>query len=769
MNSISPTTIIPVILSGGAPPANPVASARPGVPIQLERTRTGATARVWLVPRAQPALERRMMAALLVVASGFVLIASLVWSERRDGMTRAFVLLCAAFAWLLAPLPRGLASGPAMAIDVIYTAVTLLLPALCIHFFALFPDPVRVHGRRRSLIHLSYALAALLFAGSLLAWLPGIEPAALLRVSRAIEAAAALWFAGGLLIAVGLFIAAYLGSRASDARRRLRVVVAGTILGAAPLAAVSLIRNLSPSTTVPFERLAVLFTLLVPASFAWAIAVHRLFEITIALRVGAAAALLALGGVAAYASSEWMSTHNVTPWMAQGSSMVLAGLAMGAALAGPLSAQWRSLRPALAPVTEPSTLAGWSARGGGSDLRATLEETCRILCESLRLDGCAAIGVDHETPTEFVERGATRVPAPLNRQIHLVMPARSGVLAMDELAVAPDVRTALERGGVRWLIGVGDPLRAVLLLGRRLTGPWMGRLEAREIERFSRHLDVALENIALRRDATSRGALDRELLKAGEVQAHRLPRRTPAYPTLDCAAAALSSESVGGDYYDFIETAPRDFTLAVGDAAGKGVPAALVLAGVQARFRTEAGRAQSPGAVLAALNQELVAFDQPERCMALLCARVDGRAGRLRIANAGLTRPLLRRADGRIEEVPAEGLLLGVSAGARYAEVEIELRSGELVVLFTDGLTEARRGDSLFGVEGVRRVLDDCGGRRAADVLDALMRHVRDFADGPLDDITVVVLRQLTDPLPEPGRSTHFALKRETHMAESTG
>lgn len=753
--------------AGGGSPANPVASARPGVAIPLERERAGRVTAAWLVPRAQPAVERRMMAALLVVASGFVLIASLVWSERRDAMTRAFVLLCAAFAWLLAPLPRGLSTVAATTVDVLYTAVTLVLPALCIHFFALFPDPDRVGGRRRVLIPAGYALAGALFAGSLLAWLPGIDPASVHGLTRAIEAVAALWFAGGLLIAVGLFIAAYLGSRSPDVRRRLRVVVTGTILGAAPLAAMSLIRNLSPTTAVPFERLAVLFTLLVPASFAWAIAVHRLFDIAIALRVAAAAALLALGGVVAYASSEWLGTRAGAGWMAQGSGLVLAALAIGAALAGPISARWRGLHPALPRVPEPDGLAAWSA--GTSDVRATLEEACRTLCDSLRLDGCAAIGVEHQNAVEFVERGATRAIAPWSRQLHLVMSPRAGVMPIGELAVAPDARAALERGGVRWLVGVGEPVRAVLLLGRRLSGSWLGRLEAREVERFSRHLDVALENAALRRDASSRGALDRELRVAGEVQAHRLPRRTPAYPTLDCAAAALSSESVGGDYYDFVETAPRDFTLAVGDAAGKGVPAALVLAGVQARFRTEAGRAQSPGSVLTALNRELVDFDQPDRFMALLCARVDVRAARLRLANAGLTRPLIRRANGSVEEVPVEGLLLGVSATARYSEVELELQSGEMAVLFTDGLTEARRGDAMFGVEGVRRVLDDCAGRRATDVLDLLMREVRDYADGALDDITVVVLRQLTEPARGPVGPSHFALKRDPDPAESMG
>jgi sigma-B regulation protein RsbU (phosphoserine phosphatase) len=288
------------------------------------------------------------------------------------------------------------------------------------------------------------------------------------------------------------------------------------------------------------------------------------------------------------------------------------------------------------------------------------------------------------------------------------------------------------------------PARALLLLGRRLSGTWLGRIEARELERFAEHVDVALENAELRRAARTRGALERELQVAHAMQVNLLPRRAPVYPTLDCAATAVSSESVGGDYYDFVETSPRDFTLAVGDAAGKGVPAALVLARVQAHFRDEARRAGSPGALLKALNRELVGLDQPEKFMGLLCARVDVRTARVWFANAGLTPPLIRRRAGRFEELTAGGVLLGVSGDATYPDVGVELGAGDVVVLYTDGLTEARRGDELFGVERVRRSLEAGGTRRAADILEGLLAAVRDFADGPLDDLTVVVLRQIT-------------------------
>jgi phosphoserine phosphatase RsbU/P len=238
--------------------------------------------------------------------------------------------------------------------------------------------------------------------------------------------------------------------------------------------------------------------------------------------------------------------------------------------------------------------------------------------------------------------------------------------------------------------------------------------------------------------------LARELREAGAIQAHLMPQRVPVHPTLDCAAAVMSSEAVGGDYYDFVEGADRAFMLAVGDAAGKGMPAALLLAHVQARFRSEAARHTSPGALLGALNRELVGLDQPEKFMGLLCARVDVRLGRVWIANGGITPPLVCRGDGRVETIETGGVLLGVSPDARYPDASIDLDAGDVLVVHTDGLTEARCDEDLYGAERVRAILAREHGRRASDVLAEILREVRAFADRPLDDLTVVVLKQLT-------------------------
>jgi serine phosphatase RsbU (regulator of sigma subunit) len=166
----------------------------------------------------------------------------------------------------------------------------------------------------------------------------------------------------------------------------------------------------------------------------------------------------------------------------------------------------------------------------------------------------------------------------------------------------------------------------------------------------------------------------------------------------------------------------------------------------QAGFRSRANDGARPGHILAALNRELLALERPDAFVALLCARIEVRLGRLVFANAGLTPPLLRRGSGRFEELTQSGVLLGVSEKARYEDTTVQLRPGDAVVLYTDGLTEARRGEEMFGVERLREILDRHADRPAAAIVRELLQGVRAFADQPPDDMTVVVLKQLARP-----------------------
>lgn len=744
----------------------PLAGAAPERPLRLERIRGADRGAIWLVPDPLPGGERRMMAALLLVASGFVLLGGWVWSERRDRLTRPFFLLSLAFAWVLAPVPRLPWPVAGLVHELLYAGLQLLLPALFIHFFALFPEPRAPRGRLASGVSAGYGVAAVLFVGSVAAVvLRSIRHPALETVLTALNFAAAMWFAAGLLVALGLFVRSYRHAGSADARRRLRVALAGTAAGLAPIATLIVLHNLPSAAGALDQRWAVLLTLLVPASFAWAVAVHGVFDFHVALRASGAAVGLALAIGAAWLGGDWLAAR-VWPERSAGiSGAALALVALGAALAGPSRSWARAIGARLLALEDPPPLADMLAPANGErrhgTAATTLTNACEALTATLKLDGCAAFLAAGDDVLQVASAGRTRVSAEHGVALVEALAGRSGPLAADDAALPAGERAALEAAGVQWVLPVGDRhAAALLLLGRRLSGPWLSRRESEEMARMAGHLAVALENFTLRDAARALGAIDRDLEQARHIQSHLLPRHAPVFPTLDCAAATLATQRVGGDYYDFVQRTRREFTLVVGDAAGHGVPAALVLAGVQARFRVEAGAAREPSELLGALNQELVQLGQPAKFVGLLCARVEVRHGRIWLANAGLTPPLVRRRDGRFEEVTTSGMLLGVSGQAHYEDTCIELKAGDLTLIYTDGLTEAQSGAGLFGIERVREVVERHAHERASRIVQALIAAVRGFSDRPLDDLTVLVLRQLADPLPPTRGSADLPLKR---------
>jgi len=171
------------------------------------------------------------------------------------------------------------------------------------------------------------------------------------------------------------------------------------------------------------------------------------------------------------------------------------------------------------------------------------------------------------------------------------------------------------------------------------------------------------------------------------------------------------------------------------------------MASVQATLRRAAAAGAGPAELLHGLNGQLAGHGQPEKFVCLFCARCDVRGARLSYANAGLPPPQLRRADGSWWSLEEGGLLLGVREDQAYREESLTLGAGDLLVLATDGVTEARQDDELFGQQRLRAVVDAHAGLRAARICDALIREVRAFsADERLDDHTVVVLRQLSAP-----------------------
>jgi sigma-B regulation protein RsbU (phosphoserine phosphatase) len=243
-----------------------------------------------------------------------------------------------------------------------------------------------------------------------------------------------------------------------------------------------------------------------------------------------------------------------------------------------------------------------------------------------------------------------------------------------------------------------------------------------------------------------------EVEAARRVQQRLFPEPLPAVPGWDCAAVCRPARVVAGDYYDLFAEAPGRLALALGDVAGKGLGPALVMAGLHALVRSRLpGRADGLAGLAAEVNRYLLATTPDDMFVTLFLAVIDLAGGRLRYVNAGHPPPVVVSPHGDEPVCLAEGgAVLGILPDASYDEGEAVLGPGSVLVLYSDGLTEAAGGDGgLFGAKGVIDVLRATRSAPAGAVLARLLGAATDFTAGagPADDLSVVILRRLPGPV----------------------
>jgi serine phosphatase RsbU (regulator of sigma subunit)/limonene-1,2-epoxide hydrolase len=248
-------------------------------------------------------------------------------------------------------------------------------------------------------------------------------------------------------------------------------------------------------------------------------------------------------------------------------------------------------------------------------------------------------------------------------------------------------------------------------------------------------------------DRLEKVRIDQELRTAAEVQRALLSRTESAGPFYESAGNSIPCRSIGGDFFDFIDLPSGDLGIVIGDVAGKGPAAALLAAMIQGMLESDA-RPESPAATLARLNRRLIARDFGSRFATLVYAVLSA-DGRLAYANAGHNPPAIVGADDRkgarrlqpsVRRLTAGGPILGAFSTATFDESALELKRGEVLVMFTDGVTEACNGDQEeFGESRLLDCLAGYEGDRPGRVLDRIFDAVRAFCGRgeQRDDITV--------------------------------
>jgi len=258
---------------------------------------------------------------------------------------------------------------------------------------------------------------------------------------------------------------------------------------------------------------------------------------------------------------------------------------------------------------------------------------------------------------------------------------------------------------------------------------------------------MKIENTLLEKQDVERQRLEKELEQAADIQKRLLPGVAPEIPGYDISGRADACRAVGGDYFDFVDREEGRTGIVIGDVSGKGMAAALLMASVQAVFRTLADVEARPASLLTSLNRHLIRNASPNKFVSFFYGEFERSTGILRYVNGGHNPPYIVRASGEVESLPATGVVLGIFEKATFEEKETTLNPGDLLALFSDGVTECSNPDGdMYGEDRLIQALKKNRDGRAAAIEGAIFKEILDFAgEAPqYDDSTLVILKRLS-------------------------
>ena len=258
-------------------------------------------------------------------------------------------------------------------------------------------------------------------------------------------------------------------------------------------------------------------------------------------------------------------------------------------------------------------------------------------------------------------------------------------------------------------------------------------------------LSLVLVNLLVLLEVADRLSLKGELEVAREIQLALLPRGTYSSHDVEISGFTKPANTVGGDFYDVLPQPDGGIVLTLGDVAGKGSPAALLMALLLAAFRTLVEERLAPPALVARLNVQICRHSPASRFITLVYTVYDPSTGRLTYVNAGQNPPLLRRRDGRFERLSGTGIALGLFEHSEYCAVETVLDPGDLLVFYSDGITEAEDPEGRpFEESGLELVIERHAGCSASELGAEVLAAVQAHATRPkfADDLTILVLKR---------------------------
>ena len=301
------------------------------------------------------------------------------------------------------------------------------------------------------------------------------------------------------------------------------------------------------------------------------------------------------------------------------------------------------------------------------------------------------------------------------------------VIPVDKLPLA-EARDATVRGRRSELVGV-------LYLHSRW--PFF-HLDREALRMLARKVAVVVENAALFAALCEKARLDHEVEITGQIQRQMQPVQFPRGPELEVTGFTVECHAVGGDCLDVVKLSDKRHGLLVGDIAGKGIPASLLASLLQGLFVTIGDL--PPEEVVSRVNRYLCERS-PEDWYATLFYAILDSSGRLDYVNAGHVPALIRRCSGKVESLESTNFPVGMFSDAKYTRATTQIEAGNYLLIYTDGIPEAknRRGE-FFGEAGLRRLLEEFPGQTVDDLAEVVRAGVRAFTEGApqSDDIAVL-------------------------------
>ncbi len=256
---------------------------------------------------------------------------------------------------------------------------------------------------------------------------------------------------------------------------------------------------------------------------------------------------------------------------------------------------------------------------------------------------------------------------------------------------------------------------------------------------------IRVENAALLESRIERERMEHELELAIEIQQQFQPSAPPLMDEYEFQGISFSCYEIGGDYYDFIEQADGNMLFALGDVSGKGTAAALLMSSVHASMHAQVSAKTPLKDIVTAVNQYLAENTPANRFVTMFVAELDQQTGVIKYINAGHNPPLIGRADGTVEQLESGGFPLGIIPSAQYDVGETNLQPGEVLVIYSDGVSEANNlAEDEFGMERLIEVVRKNASASAAGMRDKVESALSAFTKtAPAnDDITLVIVKR---------------------------